>query len=71
MFRKIFIVAMFATAAGYCFAAESLPQVVTSEVFIPKTRRLMKINQFRPTLQQKRKQQRLCQCGQLRVLMRT
>ena len=24
---------MFATAAGYCFAAESLPQVVTSEVF--------------------------------------
>ena len=33
MFRKILIVAMFATAAGYCFAAESLPQVVTSEVF--------------------------------------
>lgn len=34
MFRKILIVAMFATAAGYCFAAESpLPQVVTSEVY--------------------------------------
>lgn len=33
MFRKILIIAMFATAAGYCFAAESLPQVVTSEVF--------------------------------------
>ncbi len=33
MFRKILIVAMFATAAGYCFAAETLPQVVTSEVF--------------------------------------
>ncbi len=33
MFRKIFIVAMFATAAGYCFAAENLPQIVTSEVF--------------------------------------
>ncbi|MBP3545332.1 MAG: toxin co-regulated pilus biosynthesis Q family protein, partial [Alphaproteobacteria bacterium] len=33
MFRKILICAMFATAAGYCFAAESLPQVVTSEVF--------------------------------------
>ncbi len=33
MFRKILIVAMFATAAGYCFAAPSLPQVVTSEVF--------------------------------------
>ncbi|MBQ8255967.1 MAG: toxin co-regulated pilus biosynthesis Q family protein [Alphaproteobacteria bacterium] len=33
MFRKILIVAMFATAAGYCFAAETMPQVVTSEVF--------------------------------------
>ena len=33
MFRKILIVAMFATAAGYCFAAETLPQVVTSQVF--------------------------------------
>ena len=33
MFRKILICAMFATAAGYCFAAENLPQIVTSEVF--------------------------------------
>ncbi|MBO4683083.1 MAG: toxin co-regulated pilus biosynthesis Q family protein [Alphaproteobacteria bacterium] len=33
MFRKILIIAMFATAAGYCFAATTLPQVVTSEVF--------------------------------------
>ncbi|MBE6461829.1 MAG: hypothetical protein E7006_03240 [Alphaproteobacteria bacterium] len=33
MFRKIFIVAMFITAAGYCFAAETMPQVVTSQVF--------------------------------------
>lgn len=33
MFRKILIFAMFATAAGYCFAAQNLPQVVTSEVF--------------------------------------
>ena len=34
MFRKFLIVAMFATAAGYCFAAETLPpQVVTSEVY--------------------------------------
>ncbi len=33
MFRKILIYAMFATAAGYCFAAENLPQIVTSEVF--------------------------------------
>lgn len=33
MFRKILIIAMFATAAGYCFAAPELPQVVTSEVF--------------------------------------
>ncbi|MBR4860176.1 MAG: toxin co-regulated pilus biosynthesis Q family protein [Alphaproteobacteria bacterium] len=33
MFRKILFAAMCATAAGYCFAAENLPQVVTSEVF--------------------------------------
>ena len=33
MFRKILIVAMFATAAGYCFAADNLPQIVTSEVY--------------------------------------
>ncbi|MBP3397675.1 MAG: toxin co-regulated pilus biosynthesis Q family protein [Alphaproteobacteria bacterium] len=33
MFRKVLIFAMFATAAGYCFAADYLPQVVTSEVF--------------------------------------
>ncbi len=33
MFRKIFIAAMFATAAGYCFAGTDLPQSVTSEVF--------------------------------------
>ncbi len=33
MFRKFLICAMFATAAGYCFAADTLPQVVTSEVF--------------------------------------
>ena len=33
MFRKFLIFAMFATAAGYCFAANYLPQVTTSEVF--------------------------------------
>lgn len=33
MFRKIFIAAMLATAAGYCFADSGLNQVVTSEVF--------------------------------------
>ncbi|MBD5391358.1 hypothetical protein HDR66_00970 [bacterium] len=33
MFRNVLIFAMFATAAGYCFAADGLPQVVTSEVF--------------------------------------
>ena len=38
MFRKILIFAMFATAAGYCFAAENLPQVVTSEVFYDQER---------------------------------
>jgi len=38
MFRKVLIFAMFATAAGYCFAAQSLPQVVTSEVFYSEDR---------------------------------
>ena len=33
MFRKVLIFAMFATAAGYCFADAMLPQFVTSEVF--------------------------------------
>lgn len=38
MFRKILIAAMIATAAGYCFAAEYLPQSVTSEVFYTQDR---------------------------------
>ena len=38
MFRKILIAAMFATAAGYCFADATLPQVVTSEVFYDEDR---------------------------------
>ena len=38
MFRKILIIAMFAAAAGYCSAAEFLPQVVTSEVFYEQDR---------------------------------
>lgn len=38
MFRKILIVAMFGCAAGYCFAAETMPQVVTSEVFYAEAR---------------------------------
>ncbi|MBO4672151.1 MAG: toxin co-regulated pilus biosynthesis Q family protein [Alphaproteobacteria bacterium] len=33
MFRKFLIFAMFATAAGYCFAEQAMPQVTTSEVF--------------------------------------
>jgi len=34
MFRKFLIIAMFATAAGYCFAGETrVPQIITSEVF--------------------------------------
>ena len=37
MFRKVLIFAMFATAAGYCFASE-LPQAVTSEVFYEQDR---------------------------------
>lgn len=38
MFRKLLIIAMFFTAAGYCFAATNLPQVVTSEVFYSQSR---------------------------------
>ncbi len=38
MFRKFLIFAMFATAAGYCFADEYLPQVTTSEVFVDEYR---------------------------------
>ena len=38
MFRKILIAAMLATAAGYCFAAIALEQVVTSEVFYKEDR---------------------------------
>lgn len=39
MFRKILIFAMFFTAAGYCFAAQTpLPEVVTSEVFYVQDR---------------------------------
>ena len=38
MFRKILIAAMLATAAGYCFAARPLEQVVTSEVFYTEER---------------------------------
>ena len=38
MFRKFLIFAMFATAAGYCFADELLPQVTTSEVFVSESR---------------------------------
>ncbi|MFQ6777884.1 MAG: toxin co-regulated pilus biosynthesis Q family protein [Alphaproteobacteria bacterium] len=33
MFRKVLIFAMFATAAGYCFAEAKLPQIATSDVF--------------------------------------
>lgn len=38
MFRKFLIFAMFATAAGYVYAGEFLPQVTTSEVFTSQTR---------------------------------
>lgn len=33
MFRKFLIFAMFATAAGYCFANDNVPQSTTAEVF--------------------------------------
>ena len=38
MFRKFLIFAMFATAVGYCYAGEYLPQVTTSEVFTSEYR---------------------------------
>lgn len=38
MFRKVLIAAMFATAAGYCFAATNVPQSVTSQVFYDQER---------------------------------
>lgn len=44
MFRKIFVIAMFATAAGYCFAAETLPQIVTSEVFYTEDKDVVEDN---------------------------
>ena len=38
MFRKFLIFAMFATAAGYCFADAYMPEVTTSEVFVNESR---------------------------------
>ena len=46
MFRKIFIITMFATAAGYCFAANDLPQVVTSEVFYNEGRDVVENTEY-------------------------
>ncbi len=40
MFRKLLIGAMFATAAGYCYAAETMPQIVTSEVFYEQEKKV-------------------------------
>lgn len=52
MFRKIFIIAMFATAAGYCFAAENPPQVVTSEVFYTEEKQVDETQYARNDTQQ-------------------
>lgn len=38
MFRKFLIAAMFATAAGYCFASDDAPQAVTSQVYYDQER---------------------------------
>lgn len=51
MFRKVLIFAMFATAAGYCFAAQSLPQIVTSEVFYSEDRSVKQGGEYE-TIQQ-------------------
>ncbi len=50
MFRKILIVAMFATAAGYCFAAQNMPQVVTSEVFYDTQRTVVENTETATTM---------------------
>lgn len=46
MFRKILIIAMFATATGYCFAAENTPQIVTSEVSYQEDKPVLGNNQY-------------------------
>lgn len=56
MFRKFLIFAMFATAAGYCFAAESLPQAVTSEVFYIQDKDVVENEEVYETTVQKTQQ---------------
>ncbi|MDE5615635.1 MAG: toxin co-regulated pilus biosynthesis Q family protein [Alphaproteobacteria bacterium] len=51
MFRKVLIFAMFATAAGYCFAAQGLPQVVTSEVFYSEDRAVEQGGEYEDVVQ--------------------
>lgn len=50
MFRKILIIAMFATAAGYCFA-DTNPQIVTSEVFYTEDRFVNEDTQYNNQVQ--------------------
>lgn len=57
MFRKLFIAAMFATAAGYCFAADNLPQVVTSEVFYVQEKDVSENQQVQQNVEQYQVQQ--------------
>ena len=57
MFRKIFIAAMFATAAGYCFAADNLPQIVTSEVFYVQDKDVNETQQVQQNTEQYQAQQ--------------
>jgi len=45
MFRKILITALFATASTYCFAAENIPQIVTSEVTYKASEPVEPVNQ--------------------------
>lgn len=46
MFRKILIIAMFATAAGYCFASDAPIQSTTSEVFYTQSRDVVENTEY-------------------------
>lgn len=48
MFRKLFIVAMSLTAAGYCFADGYVPQITTSEVYVSSGQQIQESNDFIP-----------------------
>lgn len=54
MFRKILIVAIFGATAGYCFAAQTVPEVVTSEVFYTEDKAIDANKNSRPSTEEYR-----------------